>query len=94
MNARSRALAKRRRLDQLMVTRRKSLKQSIRAFGLLRGALDDTPHQKELRIVAAVTFGIDCFQDSLGISDVIQARWVSATFHPWVGVSTWNRASR
>jgi hypothetical protein len=63
VNSRPRTLAERRWLDQLMMACRKPLEQSIRAFGLLRGALHDAPHQKKLRIVAAVTFGIDRFQD-------------------------------
>jgi hypothetical protein len=42
-----------------VVAGRQPGQQAIRAFGLLGGALDDAAHQKELRIVAAMQFGVD-----------------------------------
>src|SRR3954470_20837113 len=40
------------------------LEQTVGALGLLRGALDDTADQEELRIVAAVQFGMDSFHSN------------------------------
>ena len=41
------------------------LEQAVGALGLLGGALDDAADQEELRIVAAMQFGIDGFHSKL-----------------------------
>jgi hypothetical protein len=65
VNARARALAECRRLDQLMLAVLQALEQTIGALGLLSGAFDDAANQEELRIVAAVQFGMDGFHSTL-----------------------------
>jgi hypothetical protein len=42
-----------------------ALEQAVCALGLLGGALDDTANQEELRIVAAVQFGMDGLHSTL-----------------------------
>jgi hypothetical protein len=64
VNASARALAEFGRLDQLMFAIPQTFKQTIGALGLLGGALDDTANQEELRIVAAVQFGMDGFHSN------------------------------
>ena len=59
MDPRPRALTENGRRDQIVLAGFQSCQQPIGAFGLLGGALDDAAHQEELRIVAAVQFGID-----------------------------------
>src|SRR6478672_6941012 len=59
VDPRPRALAENRRRDQIMLAGLQSRQQAIGALGLLGGALDDTPHQEKLRIVAAMQFGVD-----------------------------------
>ncbi len=50
-----------RRLDQLVLAVLQTFQQAVGPLGLLGGALDDTANQEELRIVAAVQFGMDGF---------------------------------
>ena len=45
--------------NQFVLAGLQSREQPVGAFGLFGGALDDAAHQEELRIVAAVQFGID-----------------------------------
>ena len=59
MNPRPRPLPERNRLNQFVLARLEPGQQAIGTFGLLGGALDDAANQKELRIVAAMQFGID-----------------------------------
>jgi hypothetical protein len=58
VDPRTRPLAEHRRRDQIVPAGFQAREQSIGALRLLGGALDDAPHQKELRIVAAMEFGI------------------------------------
>ena len=58
MDPRARPLPESRRRDQIVLAGRQACEQSIGALGLLGGALDDAPHQEELRIVAAMEFGV------------------------------------
>jgi len=74
VHARPGTLAKDRRFDQRVLAGLQSREQSIGALGLLGGAPDDAPHQEELRIVAAMQFGVyglhtDTYStDSAGLS--------------------------
>jgi hypothetical protein len=62
MNSCARPLTKYGRFDQIVGPGGKALEQPVGALGLLGGAPDDAAHQKELRIVAAMPFGVDRFQ--------------------------------
>jgi hypothetical protein len=64
VNARAGPLPECRRLDQLMLAVLQPLEQAVGALGLLGGALDDTANQEELRIMAAVQFGMDGFHSN------------------------------
>ena len=64
VNPRTRPLPERGRLDQSMLAVLQPLEQAVGAFGLLGGALDDAANQEELRIVAAVQFGMDGFHSN------------------------------
>jgi hypothetical protein len=58
---RARSLPERRRFDDVMRSGRKALQQPISPLGLLGGAPNDAAHQKELRIMASMPFGVDRF---------------------------------
>src|SRR6201999_1998778 len=64
VHPRSRPLPEHGRLDQAMLACLQPGQQPIGALGLLGRALDDTANQKELRIVAAMKFGIDGFHSN------------------------------
>ena len=59
VHARARALAEFGRRDQIVLAGLQPFEQPVGALGLFGGALDHAAHQEELRIVAAVLFGID-----------------------------------
>ena len=54
-----RALTENGRRNQVVLAGLQPRQQAIGALGLLGGALDDAAHQEELRIVAAMQFGVD-----------------------------------
>ena len=58
MDPRARPLPESRRRDQIVLAGFQAREQTIGALRLLGGALDDAPHQKELRVVAAMEFGV------------------------------------
>ena len=58
----ARPLAERNGLDELMGAGGKPLEQTVRALGLFGGAPDHAAHQEELRVMAAMPFGVDRFQ--------------------------------
>jgi hypothetical protein len=59
VHPRPRPLTESRWHDQFMLASLQSCQQPIGAFRLLGGALDDAAHQKELRVVASMQFGVD-----------------------------------
>ena len=59
MDPRPRPLTENGRRDQIVLAGLQSCQQTIGALRLLGGALDDAAHQEELRIVAAMQFGVD-----------------------------------
>ena len=59
VNPGPRPLTENGRRDQIVLASFQPRQQTIGALRLLGGALDDAAHQKELRIVAAVQFGVD-----------------------------------
>jgi hypothetical protein len=59
VNPRAWALPEHSRLNQFVLARFEPGKQSIGAFGLLGGALDNAANQKKLRVMASMQFGID-----------------------------------
>ena len=73
MNARARPLPECGRLDQLVLAVLQALEQTVGALRLLGGALDDTADQEELRIVAAVQFGMDGFHSNTPCLHAVQA---------------------
>jgi hypothetical protein len=50
------------RLDEIVRSGREAFQQLVCPLGLFGGAPDHTAHQKELRIVASMSFGVDRFQ--------------------------------
>jgi hypothetical protein len=58
VNPRPRTLAETRRCDQIVLACLQSRQQPVGALRLLGGTLDHAAHQEELRIVAAMQFGI------------------------------------
>src|SRR5206468_6933085 len=64
VDARAGTLSELGRFDQLMFAVLQPLEQAVGALGLLGGALDDAANQEELRIVAAVQFGMDGFHSN------------------------------
>src|SRR5207342_2288804 len=58
VDPRARPLPESRRRDQGVVAGLQPCQQPIGTLGLLGGAPDDAAHQEELRIVAAVQFGV------------------------------------
>jgi hypothetical protein len=62
VHPRARPLAEQGRLNQLVGSGGKPPKQPVGPLRLFGGAFDDTAHQEELRIVAAMPFGVDRFQ--------------------------------
>ena len=59
VDPRPRSLTENGRRDQIVLAGLQSCQQTIGALRLLGGALDDAAHQEELRIVAAMQFGVD-----------------------------------
>ena len=59
VDPRPRPLTENGRRDQIVLAGLQSCQQPIGALRLLGGALDDAAHQEELRIVAAMQFGVD-----------------------------------
>jgi hypothetical protein len=59
VDARPRALTEHRGLDEGVLAGLQPCQQPVGAFGLFGGALDHAAHQEELRIVAAMQFGVD-----------------------------------
>ena len=62
MDSCARPLAKHGRLDELVGSGGEGFEQPVGPFRLFGGAPDDAAHQKELRIMAAMPFGVDRFQ--------------------------------
>ena len=59
VHAGARSLTENSRCNQIVPAGLQPCQQAVGAFRLLGGALDDAAHQKELRIVAAMLFGVD-----------------------------------
>ena len=59
VDPRPRSLTEHGRRDQVVLAGLQPCQQPVGALGLLGGALDDAAHQEELRIVAAMQFGVD-----------------------------------
>ena len=69
VNARPRALPELRRRDQLVLARFEPRQQPVGALGLLGGALDHAADEEELRIVAAMQFGVDGFHSNAPVPE-------------------------
>ncbi len=74
VNARAWALPEGNRLNQRVLSRSQSLEQSVGAFGLFGRAFHHTANKKELRIMAAVAFGIDGLHKVSPLSGVVFLR--------------------
>jgi hypothetical protein len=61
MHPRPRSLTEHGGLDDVVRSGRKTPEQPVGPLGLFGGAPDDAAHQKELRIVASMPFGVDRF---------------------------------
>jgi hypothetical protein len=62
VHPRARPLAEQGWLNELVGSGSEPPKQPVGPLRLFGGAFDDTAHQEELRIVAAMPFGVDRFQ--------------------------------